>query len=82
VVAVRAGRDAPRYGIADLPRRRPHRRGRFLGARRSALGDDGLGIVVAYGAARPSAADYRVTDTDDVRAFLTEVVTLLEETDA
>ena len=48
----------------------------------SALGDDGLGIVVDDGGARPSAADYRVIDTDDVRAFLTEVVTLLEETGA
>jgi trehalose-phosphatase len=48
----------------------------------SALGDNGLGIVVTHGGARPSAADYSVTDTDDVRTFLTEVVTLLEETDA
>ena len=62
---------------ADLPRRRPHRRGRVLAARRRRASGSWSPTRCV-----PSAADYRVTDTDEVRTFLTDVATLLEETDA
>jgi alpha,alpha-trehalase len=42
-----------------------------------ALGDDGIGLVVAD-EARPTAADYRLSTPDDVRAFLSELAGLLE----
>lgn len=42
-----------------------------------ALGDDGIGLVVAD-EARPTDADYRLSTPDDVRAFLAELATLLE----
>jgi trehalose 6-phosphate phosphatase len=42
-----------------------------------ALGDDGIGIVVAD-EARPTNADYRLSASDDVRAFLSELAALLE----
>jgi trehalose-phosphatase len=45
-----------------------------------ALDADGIGIVVASEPARPSAADYRVTDVDDVRTLLTEIAARLEGT--
>jgi trehalose-phosphatase len=41
-----------------------------------ALGDDGIGIVVAD-EARPTDADYRLSRPDDVRAFLSELAALL-----
>jgi trehalose-phosphatase len=41
-----------------------------------ALGDDGIGIVVAD-EARPTDADYRLSSPDDVRAFLSELAALL-----
>jgi trehalose 6-phosphate phosphatase len=41
-----------------------------------ALGDDGIGIVVAD-EARPTDADYRLSTPDDVRTFLSELAALL-----
>ncbi|MCJ7672570.1 MAG: trehalose-phosphatase [Acidimicrobiia bacterium] len=46
----------------------------------AALGGDGIGLVVAD-EARPTDADYRLATTDDVREFLGDLATLLEETD-
>ncbi len=46
-----------------------------------ALGDDGIGIVVAD-EARATDADYRLSTSDDVRAFLSELAALLERADA
>jgi trehalose-phosphatase len=45
-----------------------------------ALGDDGIGIVVAD-EARPTAADARLGTPDDVRRFLVELAALLEGAD-
>jgi trehalose-phosphatase len=45
-----------------------------------ALGDDGVGIVVAD-EARPTAADARLGTPDDVRRFLVELAVLLEGAD-
>jgi trehalose-phosphatase len=44
----------------------------------AALGDQGLGILV-YERDRPTAADYRVADTKEVYAFLSDLVALLEK---
>jgi trehalose-phosphatase len=46
----------------------------------SALGGDGLGIVVDDGD-RPTAADFRVSDADEVRRLLDELVTWVEPTE-
>jgi trehalose-phosphatase len=43
----------------------------------AALGDRGLGILV-YERGRLTAADYRVADTEEVYAFLSDLVALLE----
>jgi trehalose-phosphatase len=45
-----------------------------------ALGGDGIGIVVAD-EVRPTNADYRLSTSDDVRTFLSELAALLEGTD-
>jgi trehalose 6-phosphate phosphatase len=45
-----------------------------------ALGNDGIGIVVAD-QARPTNADYRLSTPDDVGAFLSELAALLEGAD-
>jgi alpha,alpha-trehalase len=45
-----------------------------------ALGDDGIGLVVAD-ETRPTDADYRLSTPDDVRAFLSELAALLEGAD-
>lgn len=44
----------------------------------AALGDDGIGLVVAD-EARPTGADYRLENPDDVRVFLGRLATALEE---
>ena len=45
-----------------------------------ALGDNGIGVVVAD-VARPTDADYRLSAPDEVLAFLSELATLLEESE-
>jgi trehalose-phosphatase len=45
-----------------------------------ALGDNGIGVVVAD-EARPTDADYRLSAPDEVLAFLSELATLLEESE-